>query len=50
VIGQNVHLLMPEPYHNEHDGYIRRYLATGEKRIMGVDRVAVASPTIVSRL
>ena len=41
VIGQNVHFLMPEPYHNEHDGYIQRYLATGEKRIIDVDRVVV---------
>jgi len=39
VIGQNVSLLMPTPYREEHDGYIQRYLATGEKRIIGIDRV-----------
>lgn len=41
VLGHNVHILMPEPYHREHDGYIQRYLATREKRIIGVDRVVV---------
>jgi two-component system sensor kinase FixL len=30
---------MPEPFSQEHDGYIARYLATGEKRIIGIDRV-----------
>ena len=41
AIGQNVRLLMPEPYRGEHDGYMQRYMATGEKRIIGVDRVVV---------
>ena len=41
VIGQNVRILMPEPYRREHDGYMHRYLTTGEKRIIGVDRVVV---------
>jgi two-component system sensor kinase FixL len=39
VIGQNVSVLMPTPQREEHDGYIARYLATGEKRIIGIDRV-----------
>jgi len=39
VIGKNVSLLMPSPYREEHDAYISRYLATGEKRIIGIDRV-----------
>jgi two-component system sensor kinase FixL len=30
---------MPSPYREEHDRYIARYLATGEKRIIGIDRV-----------
>lgn len=41
VIGQNVRMLMPSPYREQHDGYIHRYLTTGEKRIIGVDRVVV---------
>ncbi|MCX8568124.1 MULTISPECIES: PAS domain S-box protein [Hyphomicrobiales] len=41
VRGQNVRILMPEPYRSGHDGFIRRYLTTGEKRIIGVDRVVV---------
>lgn len=41
VLGQNVRILMPEPYRREHDGYMHRYLTTGERRIIGVDRVVV---------
>jgi two-component system sensor kinase FixL len=39
VIGKNVSMLMPSPYREEHDRYISRYLTTGEKRIIGIDRV-----------
>jgi two-component system, LuxR family, sensor kinase FixL len=39
VIGKNVSMLMPQPYRDEHDRYLHRYLATGEKRIIGIDRV-----------
>ncbi len=41
VIGENVKILMPSPYHDRHDGYIARYLETGEKRIMGSGRIVV---------
>jgi PAS domain S-box-containing protein len=36
VIGNNSRMLMPEPYHDEHDGYISRYLSTGEARMIGM--------------
>jgi PAS domain S-box-containing protein len=35
LIGQNVRLLMPSPYREEHDGHIARYLETGEPHIIG---------------
>lgn len=39
VKGQNVSMLMPSPYREQHDGHIARYLATGQRRIIGVGRV-----------
>ncbi|HEX6902854.1 MAG TPA: PAS domain S-box protein [Thermoanaerobaculia bacterium] len=38
LLGQNVKILMPAPWREEHDGYLSRYLATGEARIIGIGR------------
>ncbi|HBR14549.1 MAG TPA: hypothetical protein DD723_03265 [Candidatus Omnitrophica bacterium] len=38
VLGQNIKMLMPEPYRGQHDSYLKRYKETGEKRIIGSGR------------
>ncbi|MEZ5931619.1 MAG: PAS domain S-box protein [Alphaproteobacteria bacterium] len=42
VIGENINCLMPPPYRDAHDGYMKRYLRTGEKRIIGIGRQVLA--------
>lgn len=39
VIGQNVKILMPSPYREQHDAYLDRYRTTGERHIIGIGRV-----------
>ncbi|OOZ75873.1 hypothetical protein BOW50_10840 [Solemya velum gill symbiont] len=41
MIGQNVKMLMPAPYAEEHDSYLHNYLTTGDKKIIGIGREVI---------
>ncbi len=41
ALEQNVKILMPTPYREDHDGYLQRYMHTGERHIIGIGRVVV---------
>lgn len=37
-IGRNVNFLMPDEHRKRHDDYLRNYIVTGEKKIIGIGR------------
>ncbi|GBL44793.1 diguanylate cyclase/phosphodiesterase [Sulfuriferula multivorans] len=42
ILGENISILMPEPYRSEHDQYLERYLQTGESHVIGTAREVAA--------
>ncbi|PRC93463.1 sensor histidine kinase [Solimicrobium silvestre] len=41
IKGRNISTLMPSPFREMHDGYLAKYLTTGEKKIIGIGREVV---------
>ncbi len=41
VIGENVKILMPAPYQQQHDGYLKDYMETGLNSVIGIGREVI---------
>lgn len=42
IIGKSVNKLMPEPHAGNHDDYMKKYLRTGETKVIGIGRETIA--------
>jgi two-component system sensor kinase FixL len=42
MVGRNISMLMPQPFHDRHDSYVKNYMRTGERRIIGIGREVLA--------
>ena len=42
LVGKNVNILMPDDYAREHDQYMKNYLKSGEKKVIGFWREVIA--------
>lgn len=42
LIGKPITILMPQPFAEEHDNYLKNYLETGQKKVIGIGREVIA--------
>ena len=43
AIGQDIKMLMPPPWRDEHDDFLTRYLSTGERKVIGIGREVIGA-------